>query len=287
MKWISSRFMLILSIAVLLGLGFVPSPSVDAARTANSVPVSTMKEQPLTFVLVHGAWVDSKFWTETAEALRKSGHIVYTPEYAGYGSAEHLKVTHEQITKSIADYIKQKDLHNIVLVGHSFGGSIIQKVAEQVPDRIKRLVFFDAFVLPDGQSVDDQFPPSAKQFFAQLQKSSDNNTITLPFPFFRDTFVNTASLAQAKALYKMTLTEPAGLLYEKLDLKKFYSLDIPKSYLYLTEDTALPQGPYGWHPTQSGHLGVYRFIEGTGDHMTTVHTEPKEIADGLVKAGRD
>ena len=76
-------------------------------------------------------------------------------------------------------------------------------------------------------------------------------------------------------------------MYEKLDLKKFYSLDIPKSYLYLDEDTALPQGPFGWHPTQSSRLGVYRFIEGEGDHISTAITQPGMIAEKIVEAGRD
>lgn len=142
-------------------------------------------------------------------------------------------------------------------------------------------------MLPDGQSVADQFPAPVQQLFSNLLQASGNNTIMLPFPLFRDVFVNTATLEQAQALYQKAIPEPAGPAYEKLDLKKFYSLDLPKSYLYLTEDTVLPQGASGWHPGQSSRLGTFRYIEGRGDHMTTVHTEPAAVAAKIVQAGRE
>lgn len=284
MKWIKKSIVMTLTLAVFSLLVLQPWNQTQAAAAVKSNGVS---EKPLTFVLVHGAWADASFWDETAAELRKLGHTVYTPEYAGHGEDTQTNVTHEQITKSVVDFINKKDLHDIVLLAHSFGGSVIQKVAEQVPDRIKRLVFLDAFVPLDGQSVADQFPAPMLQAFEQLRAASGNNTIMLPFSLFRSNFVNTASLAEAQALYKKVKPEPAGPSFQKLDLKKFYSLDIPKSYLYLTEDTALPQGPYGFHPTQSSHLGQFRYIEGTGDHMTNFHTQPKMIAEKIVMAGRD
>ncbi|WP_042136148.1 alpha/beta hydrolase [Paenibacillus sp. FSL P4-0081] len=263
-------------------LPFYPSPAGAAAKGTPG------DQQNLTFVLVHGAWVDASFWDETAAELRKMGHTVYTPEYAGHGGDKNTMVTHEQVTKSVADFIKQKDLHDIILLGHSFGGSVVQKTAELVPERVKRLVFFDAFVPLDGQSVADQFPAPVQLLFEGLLKASGNNTIMLPYPLFRDVFVNTATTEEAQALYKKVIPEPAGPAFQKLDLKKFYSLDLPKSYLFLTEDMVLPQGAAGgWHPGQSGHLGMFRYIEGTGDHLTTVHTKPAAIAGKIVQASRE
>ncbi|WP_408976175.1 alpha/beta fold hydrolase [Paenibacillus jiagnxiensis] len=89
---------------------------------------------------------------------------------------EHAVVTHEQIVQSVVNVINSNKLDNIVLVGHSFGGTVIQKVAEQIPDRIHRLVFFDAFVPLDGQSLVDQAPPALQTAFEQLKEASGNNT---------------------------------------------------------------------------------------------------------------
>ncbi|WP_258171271.1 alpha/beta hydrolase [Paenibacillus sp. R14(2021)] len=272
---------------------FKPSTSVHGVAYAKLEVLKavlaklTAENKKTTFVLVHGAWADASYWTETAAELRKMGYTVYAPEYAGHGTGAKKNVTHADETKSIVDFITSKNLHDVVLLGHSFGGAIIQKTAEQVPDRIKRLVFFDAFAPLDGQSLADQLPAPVQDLFSQLRASTKDDTAPMPFPIFRDTFANTASLSMAQQLYKSAAPEPAAPLFEKLDLKKFYSLNIPKSYLYLTEDQAAPQGPYGFHPNQSSHLGVYRLIIGSGDHMTTVHTEPLQIAEKIVAAGRD
>ncbi|MFC4809935.1 alpha/beta fold hydrolase [Paenibacillus sp. GCM10023250] len=240
----------------------------------------------LNFVLIHGAWGDVSQFNKVADELRKLGHTVHVPEYPGHGELTDKNVTHEQITAAVIDYIKEKELNHIVLLGHSFGGTVVATAAQHIPDRIDRIVFANAFVPLDGQSVSDQLPPPAQEAFKQLADASGNNTIMLPFPLFRDAFVNTASLEEAKAMYSRITPEPAGPLFQKLDLKKFYSLQIPKSYINLTEDSVLPHGDYAWHPNQSSHLGLFRYIEGDGDHFTTFQTEPKRIAEKFVEAGR-
>ncbi|WP_150275955.1 alpha/beta hydrolase [Paenibacillus tepidiphilus] len=244
--------------------------------------------EPLTFVLVHGSWADAGFWDGTAAELRRLGHTVYVPEYPGHGAEPNTDVTHQEIDDAVAQYIISRNLRSIVLVGHSFGGSVVQKVAEQTADRLRRIVFIDGFVVADGQSLGDQFPPASQQFFRQLAEASGNNTLMLPYPVFRDTFVNLADGHLARALYSKIKPEPAKPLFEKLDLKRFFALSTPKSYVYLTEDNVLPQGEgYGWHPHMSGRLGIFRLIKDHGDHMTTFCTQPWRIARRLVEAARD
>ncbi|MCM3626163.1 alpha/beta hydrolase [Paenibacillus glycanilyticus] len=263
------------------GLFYANSGTIaEAAAKAN-------KQEAMTFVLVHGSWADASFWDKTAAELRRKGHTVYAPEYAGHGKLYDPAVKHEDIVKSVTDYMASKNLKNIVLVGHSFGGTVIQKVAEQMPDRISRLVFFDAFVPLDGQSVSDQFPPELQKAFGQLAEASGNGTINLPYPIFREGFVNTASDSLAKSIYKNAKPEPATPLVQKLDLKKFYSLNIPKSYLYLNSDNVTPQGEkYGFHPAQSSHLDQFRLVVGEGDHMTTAYAQPGYLAQKLYEAAR-
>ncbi|WP_225442555.1 alpha/beta fold hydrolase [Paenibacillus lycopersici] len=265
----------------------VPAHPWDAAAAYRQAV--RRREQPLTFVLVHGSWADAGFWNGVAAELRRQGHTVYAPEYPGHGADfANTAATHAMMSQAIADDIETLDLRNVVLVGHSFGGTIVQKAAELVPERLKRIVFIDAFVLKDGGSLSDELPPEAVALFTQLMEASGNNAIMLPFPFFRDAFVNLASLETARQLYAGIKPEPAGPLFEKLDLKKFYSLTTPKSYVYLTVDNVLPQGlGYGWHPHMSSRLGQFRLIKGYGDHMTQFKTEPKKIADLLYMAGRD
>ncbi len=242
----------------------------------------------LTFVLVHGSWVDPFFWHGITRELQKMGHIVHTPQLPGHGTDKDKNVNHEMITKQVVHYITSNKLNNIILVGHSFGGTVIQKVAEQLHDRIKRLVFWNAFVLNDGESTADELPPQAQKFFLDLSKQSIDHTIKLPFQFFREVFVNLADIQTARQIYNATTPEPATPLFEKLDLKTFYQLTTPRSYINLQEDTVVPTTENtGWYPHMANRLGVYRFIQGSGDHMSTAKLYPRKVAQLIVNASRD
>ena len=84
---------------------------------------------------------------------------MHTPTVGGHGKGVDKPVNHAQCTQSITDYIVQHDLRNVVLLGHSYGGTIISEVVEAVPERIARLIYWNAFVLQDGESLDDNVPP--------------------------------------------------------------------------------------------------------------------------------
>ena len=110
-----------------------------------------------TFVLVHGAWAGALIWRPIAQALRKAGHEVYTPTLTGIGERRHLLNrdidlgTHTRDVLGVIDY---EDLADIVLVGHSYGGMVVTGIADAVPDKIASLIYLDAFVPEDGQSLD-------------------------------------------------------------------------------------------------------------------------------------
>jgi pimeloyl-ACP methyl ester carboxylesterase len=72
------------------------------------------------------------------------------------------------------DYIVGKDLTDIVLLVHSFAGTIIAKVAEAIPSRIRRLIFFDAFVLNDEESLRDNVPPHLQTLLDELVRESND-----------------------------------------------------------------------------------------------------------------
>src|ERR1700683_3075504 len=103
------------------------------------------------FVLVHGSWHDGAAWQGTIRQLDRNGHKAFAPTMAGHGKGVNKAVDHSQCTQSIVDAITVESLGDFILVGHSFGGTVISKVAEAIPGKIKRLVFLNAFVLRDGK----------------------------------------------------------------------------------------------------------------------------------------
>jgi pimeloyl-ACP methyl ester carboxylesterase len=240
-----------------------------------------------TFVLVHGSWHDGSAWEVVIQHLAAKGHQAFAPTIAGHGKSVNKNVNHAQCTQSIIDYIVDKDLTNIILLGHSFGGTIIAKVAEVIHDRIRRLIFLDAFVPNDGESTYDNIPPHSQALFEKLVEESDDNTLMMPFELWREAFLNDADFDLAQSSYAGLSPEPYQPWIDKLDLKQFYSLTIPKSYLYCTEDNVLPQGEqWGWHPRMSNRLGLFRLVQMPGGHEV-VFSDPVGLAEKIIVAGRD
>lgn len=239
-----------------------------------------------TYVLVHGACHDGSAFDSVAEHLRQQSHTVFAPTVAGHGKDADKQVTHAESTQSIVDFILKRGLTDFVLVGHSYGGTIIAKVAEVMPDRIRRLVFWSAMVLRDGETLLDIFPPQHRQLFAALAAASSDNTVMLPFDIWREVFINDADLNTAQWAYEQLSSEPYAQMSESLDLKVFETLTIPRSYLLGTEDTVMPPGEWGWHPRLSSRLGMHRFVQMSGSHEL-VFSNPAGLAEKIVEAGRD
>jgi len=126
-----------------------------------------------TFLFVHGAWHGGWCWKATERALQAMGHETHAPTLTGLG--ERLHLAHEGITpdshvEDILAVIKWRELEDIVLVGHSYGGLIISGVAAKIPEKIKSLVYLDAFS-PEvsGRSIfADANPERMAAFEAQL-----------------------------------------------------------------------------------------------------------------------
>ena len=118
-----------------------------------------------TFVLVHGAWHGSWCWKRVRKALQARGHDVFTPTLTGVAERSHLlspQVNLETHIEDVVNLIRWEELSDVVLCGHSYGGCVISGVADRIPDRIGALVYLDAFVLEDGQSLHDTLPSFQK-----------------------------------------------------------------------------------------------------------------------------
>lgn len=114
------------------------------------------------FVLVHGAWHGGWCWRDVAERLRAAGHPVSCPTLTGVGERHHLASAAVDLDTHVADitgHLENEELAGVVLVGHSYGGTVISGVADRMADRVAALVYLDAFVPRDGQSMLDMMPP--------------------------------------------------------------------------------------------------------------------------------
>jgi pimeloyl-ACP methyl ester carboxylesterase len=132
-------------VALMCAVACVPTPSEGPAEAT-----------PLTIVFVHGAWGGGWQFHKVQPLLEEAGHIVYRPTMTGLGERVHLAGPEVGLSTHIEDIVNVlefEDLREIVLVGHSYGGMVIAGVADRVPERIARLVYFEAIVPEDGESV--------------------------------------------------------------------------------------------------------------------------------------
>jgi pimeloyl-ACP methyl ester carboxylesterase len=108
------------------------------------------------FVLVHGAWHGGWCYRDTAKALRAAGHNVFTPTHTGVGERSHQSseaITLETHIRDVCGTIQFEELNDVILCGHSYGGMVITGVADRMAERIKALVYLDAFVPQHGDSL--------------------------------------------------------------------------------------------------------------------------------------
>lgn len=107
------------------------------------------------FVLVHGAWHGGWCWRDVRAILRDNGHDVHTPTLTGLGERSHLMSPEIDMNTHILDVvnlIEWEELDDVILVGHSYGGNVITGVADRIKNRLRHVVYLDAFLPEDGDS---------------------------------------------------------------------------------------------------------------------------------------
>jgi pimeloyl-ACP methyl ester carboxylesterase len=134
-----------------------------------------------TFVLVHGAWHGGWCWRDVASELSAAGHDVLTPTSSGLAERRGLAgdATLALHVEELADLLYFADLREVVLVGHSYAGLVIAGAAARAHARIARLVFLDAFIAEDGQSMFDLLRPERRKVY---EESTVDGLIAAPEP---------------------------------------------------------------------------------------------------------
>jgi len=140
------------------------------------------------YILVHGAWEGSWTWDSTQPVLESYGHTVTTVDLPGTANNKQdiSQVTMDSYVQTVVDAINQLD-HEVILVGHSLAGAVISQVAEQIPEKIEKLIFATAFLLKNGDSVIEamQRDPDG-EFLPKLTFSEDQTSVTASAQTWRD-----------------------------------------------------------------------------------------------------
>lgn len=181
------------------------------------------QQHGLTFLFVPGAWDGGWDYAKVDSILSAHGNIVYRPTLTGLGERVHLSHPGINLTTYINDIlnvIRFEDLHDIILVGHSYGGMVISGVAEQAPGRIKQLIYLDAMVPNNGESAKDV----CGDLWEPMTRGNIKDGMVL-YPF-----------GATKPVPPMDVPQPLNTFTEPLQISNPAARKIPTAFLQMTKD---------------------------------------------------
>ncbi|MBV8924246.1 MAG: alpha/beta hydrolase [Bradyrhizobium sp.] len=220
-------------------------------------------------LVCHGAWSGGWSWKKMFPLVEAAGYRLVVPTYTGLGEREHLAnpaIDLETHIQDILGVIKFEDLNEIVLLGHSYGGMVATGVADRIRDRITQLIYLDAFVPRDGQSLLDLNEP-ARPTMEALGKSGDSWRVP-PNPTSADT-----AEADLEWLSKRRVPMPLKCFQTRLKLRHGEPA-LPRSYIYATRVTNADT--FGQFARRARSEPGWRYFEIDASHSPNV-TAPEAL----------
>ena len=231
-----------------------------------------------TFVLVHGGYAGGWQWREVAALLREAGHEVFTPTLTGLGERVHLARPDVDLDTHIEDVLNvlaYEELDDVILARHSYGGMVITGVAERAPERLRHVVYLDAFVPQVGESQRDIVaavlgPAVAAQLDEQARSQGEGWRLPRP-----------AADSDGTPNPRAT-DQPYGTITQPLAVRNPAAAALPRTYLLCTErPPGWPFGPVLEHCAARAREHGWRYQELATGHALW-RTAPREVADLLL-----
>jgi pimeloyl-ACP methyl ester carboxylesterase len=227
-----------------------------------------------TYVLVHGAWSGSHTWRKVRPLLRAEGHEVFTPSLTGLGERIHLASPQVNLSTHVQDVVNMirfEDLNDFVLLGYSYGGMVVTGALRHIGDRVRHLVYLDAFVPGDGQSLYTLTGQSPVEDFGQ-------NWLIQPVP--RE-FDNPEEAAWAMA---RRVAHPRGCFTEPVQLDRpLEQYDFTRTYIKaLQPPRGQGAGAFWDAADRATESALWRYAEIDTNHMVA-NNKPEELTQLLLE----
>ncbi len=210
------------------------------------------KPPATTIVIVHGAWGGAWQFVKIDPLLREHGYDVRRVTLTGLGDRNHLATLETGLETHITDVIniiRFEKLDNIILIGHSYGGMVISGVANRMPDRIAQLVYLDALLPVDGESVQSMNVGRGKALTDRA----------------KDGFIAPWWVRPDKPFPK-DVPHPLKTLTDPIELKNHAATTIPGSYI-LTVDPGKEEQQDDFYPSaQRARQRGWKVVTMEGDH---------------------
>ena len=235
---------------------------------------------PRNFVLVHGAWHGGWCWRRVGERLIAAGHRVVAPTLTGLGERRHLlsrEVTLEVMFQDVIGVIETEELADVILVGHSFGATVVTGVADRIPERIAQLVFLDGSLAESGQSLLDDVMPAEVAAARRAAAQAHDGGLSLPPP--KAAAFGISDPADAAWVERRLTPHPFATFTETVQWSGPVGNGRPKIYLDCTQPV---YAPLSGLKTRLRGRPDWPFLELATGHDAMV-TAPGELAAILLR----
>jgi len=230
------------------------------------------------YVLIPGAMHGGWCWQRLTGFLTSQGHRVYTPSYTGMGERKHFCYFVARLDpEDIVDLLEYEDLEQAILVGHSYGGLVLNGVAQKAFARLKRLVYLAAFIGEHGKSLLDLQPPATVEYYLKTAREKGEGWYLPPVPELMDRWGLIAPEDRRWVLSKLT-PFPLKCFKDKLDLPGCLAEKLPRTYI---ECTGEPMRGILKHFAERARRENWQVIEIDASHEPMI-THPQELAKALL-----
>lgn len=249
----------------------------EAAKLMIAQMEKNKKNYP-TYVLVHGAWTDESAWGFVRNQLAVHANVVVVnlPAHgadntygAGIGLSDYVKTVTDAINKQEG---------KVTLVGHSMAGQIISQVAENIPNKIDKLVYVAAYLPQNGENVSgitntflnnkpiEVFEFNEDYSLVSIKKDAIANVVCADCPDY-----------MKEMLVKYHRAEPTKGLNDNANLSSKFA-SVPKYYISTKNDYAVPYALQQQMIKKNG--AVKKVFEMETSHLPFV-VKPSEFIDIL------
>lgn len=190
-----------------------------------------------TYVLIHDACHGGWSWQRVVPLLRAAGHDVYAPTLTGLGERAHLldrKTGLDTHVQDIVGLIEFKGLRDVVLVGHGYGGSVIRGVADQIPEALAHLIYFDAFVIDDGKSLAQFLGPDHRAVVEERAQQEGEGWRLPPYP---PEWYGVTRREDIEWMRPRLTSQPLKTEFDSIAFRNPKAVSLPKSCIFCNAPT--------------------------------------------------
>lgn len=229
-------------------------------------------------LLLHGAWHNGSCWMEVQKLLKEKGYESEALTLPGNGVNDDKNVSYDDYVQYVSEEINKQD-KPVIVVGHSSAGHILQMAIPKAKENVEKIIFNNAWLLPDGKSQFDFVPDEVKDGMRMMAKESGNGAIPIDISFVKGMLATEASDERIQELMSILVTQPLVIMETKINATDFNQLNIPQVLLYCTLDKSVEPGAFLNMFKAQGYDTV---VEIECDHEG-LFTDPKVYTDGLIR----